>query len=550
MLIRLFCIMSFFLFLLSVLNPIHTLPWGSFFSEFLAFVAGWLLLPSLFCKDVKININTLPFLIICFVPLVQYYLGQIFFFSNSLFSSIGLFYFWMMMVVGSNLKINKNLDIVFFLSILFVSVSFLSSFISILQWLNISGNSLFIMSLIGNRPYANMAQPNHLATFLCMGIFSCWYLFETKKIPCFMFFLLFFIFSISIALTQSRTAWLILLLSFIFMLVSIKKYKLRLSYVQLSFSGLFFIFCNLGLYYLDKVLQPYFNVVKTNSVIERASEGYGRLKIWNQMVHAIVDEPWFGYGWNQTTAAQFRVIDKVPSQEWVTSAHNLMLDIIIWCGVPLGGIILIYLFYFYIKILINIFDFEGVFCFLIISSVLIHSFLEFPIYYSYFFIPVGLLIGSQLKYETINTIRVNYRMVVFLFFVIIFGGIGIFKEYLKINDNIFAGKLHAMGNLRSEVILPYKLVFFDFFDSRSKWIALYPKMKVDKEKLFLGREMVQVYLKPYDIQKYALLLAYNGYELEAKRQLKILEVLYGQKVSYQSLFEAEMINKVSHDHDE
>ncbi|AZC07353.1 hypothetical protein DKE48_001775 [Acinetobacter nosocomialis] len=28
------------------------------------------------------------------------------------------------------------------------------------------------MGLVGNRPYGNMAQPNHLATFLCISLLS------------------------------------------------------------------------------------------------------------------------------------------------------------------------------------------------------------------------------------------------------------------------------------------------------------------------------------------------------------------------------------------
>ena len=90
------------------------------------------------------------------------------------------------------------------------------------------------MGLVGNRPYGNMAQPNHLATFLCVSLLSLWYLFEKYKIN--QFTLSFFNFiSTSILLTQSRTAWIILFLFLMFLSIGIKKYNLRLSMKNIGF---------------------------------------------------------------------------------------------------------------------------------------------------------------------------------------------------------------------------------------------------------------------------------------------------------------------------
>ena len=40
-------------FLLSILNPIHTLPWVGYFSEFSCYIAGWLLTLSLCFLKIK-----------------------------------------------------------------------------------------------------------------------------------------------------------------------------------------------------------------------------------------------------------------------------------------------------------------------------------------------------------------------------------------------------------------------------------------------------------------------------------------------------------------
>ena len=64
----------------------------------------------------------------------------------------------------------------------FIASGLFSSLIAIIQWIGLSEKRLFIMGLVGNRPYGNMAQPNHLATFLCISLLSLWYLFEKYKI--------------------------------------------------------------------------------------------------------------------------------------------------------------------------------------------------------------------------------------------------------------------------------------------------------------------------------------------------------------------------------
>lgn len=531
MFFRLIFIFSFIFFFLSILNPIHTLPWPSFFSEFFCYIAGWLLLLNLYFYKIELNIDIVPFLFILFIPLIQYLFGEIFFFSNLFFSTLGLFYFLLMLIVGFNFKI-RNFNIVMYLSTFFLVAGFSSSLIAILQWVGLTENKLFVMGLIGSRPYGNMAQPNHLATFLCVGIFSLWYFFEKYKINNFIFLFLIIIFSIAILLTQSRTAWLILLLFFIFLSINFKNYNLRLSLKKIGFISSSIVFLGIAIPYFNLILSTDFNITKTFTLLERATSGYQRLEIWNQMVHAIIEEPWSGYGWNQTTAAQFNVINYIHNKEWVTSAHNLILDILVWCGIPLGFLIIIYLLYIYIKIIKSISDLESIFSFLTISAILIHSLLEFPLYYSYFFMPFGLLVGYVLGYKYRISFKINS---LFLLFFLIFNlilAVIIFKEYLRVDDNIFSGKLHAMGNQRDKIKLPYKLFFFDFFDERARWLALYPKMRVDQEEMLLGRKMVQTYLKPYDIYKYAQLLAFNGYKDESIRQLEILNILYDINISY------------------
>lgn len=543
-------IISFLFFCLSVLNPIHTLPWSSFFSEFSMFIGIFLLLPFLFKEKIIVPKISLPFLFISVIPLIQYCFGQIFFYSNAILSSVYLFYFWLTLIVGFNLSLNypsnkKYFDLHIFLAYFFLLSGCVSSFFALGQWLGLSQGSLFIMNYVGDRPYANMAQPNHLATILYAGLFSSWFLFEKYKIKRNYAIVVSVFLIFSILLTQSRTAWLITIFVVIFVIYFLKNNCTRLRVKNLFFLIFYFLICSLSLYisktFLNKNLNIQmssnrFNVAISSNSHERVASGFGRLDIWNQMYYALMEKPWFGYGWNQTTAAQFEVIDSLQGVEWTTSAHNLIFDILIWCGLPLGLIISIFLIYFYFKLLINISDVNGAFAFLTISAFSIHSLLEYPLYYSYFLLPFGLLLGTLINIKN-NNIVINRWFVVFTFIMSSASAIYLFKEYVKVEDNLFAARLHAMGNIRKSVDLPYNLYFFDNFNTRARWVALYPRMTVDHNELIYSQYMVKSYLKPYDLHKSAQLLAFNNYENEAIRQLKILKIMYGINISYEKLLD-------------
>ena len=537
-------IISFLFFCLSILNPVHTRPWPGFFSELFAFIGVILLLPILWQKKVVVPRISLPFLFIAFIPLVQYGFGQIFFYSNAILSFSYLFYFWLTLVIGFNLTINQNklnggdsFNLYNFLAYFFIFCGLVSSVMMYFQWLGLAQASSFIMSYSGNRPYANMAQPNHLATFLYAGICSCWYLFEKYRINKIQLVISGGVLLFSVVLTQSRTAWLITVFISFFLFHYVRKKSLRLSKKTILYSIVYFIFVSLVLPYLNSFLSHYFSINSTHTVYDRATTGFGRLNIWNQMYHAIVQSPWIGYGWNQTTAAQFNVVDAISGREWATSAHKLFLDILVWCGIPLGLLIILFFTYFYFNLFKGISNIEGAFVFLIISSFIIHALLEYPLYYAYFLLPFGLMCGTLVINKQYKELIIKKIYILYIFVLSLLGLTFIASEYVKVEDNLFAGRLHAMGNLKSNVELPYRLYFFDNFNQRAHWIALYPKMKVDQRQIQNSQYMVKSYLKPYDLHKSAQLLAFNGYSAEARRQLKILQIMYGFEFSYQSLLD-------------
>ena len=73
------------------------------------------------------------------------------------------------------------------------------------------------------------------------------------------------------------------------------------------------------------------------------------------------------------------------------------------------------------------------------------------------------------------------------------------------------------------------------FNRRIDWIRMNPYSKVSAQQLEEIREMVLNYPTSYDLLKYAKILAFNGYEQEARHQLWLLKKLRKVDWDYASL---------------
>ncbi|WP_151957538.1 O-antigen ligase family protein [Acinetobacter guillouiae] len=521
-------------FSFSFLNSIHFNPWSSFLSEIICYISFLLLL--LFNLIEKISKKVLIIFYFSLIPIVQFFFGQVYYFSIAFLSFLYVASFGLMVLAGYNLSIHQNYQkkksLMIYLSYVYIFICLCSSVIATTQWLNLSYNTQYITAMVGNRPFANLAQPNHLATLLSMGVIGCFYLYEKKQLNNYILatFSLFFIFVV--ALTQSRTTWIFLLVLIIVVVYKRKIINFRLNNKLIMMWSCIYILCILTIPFLSELLSSYFNIVKTTDVIERATTGYLRFEIWSQSVRAIIEKPWFGYGWNQTSAAQYTVIEKYPGangREWFSSAHNIVLDIIIWNGIILGSLIAFYFSLTYLICLIKNIKIETVFASLMILPILIHSFLEYPFKYVYFLLPAGLFWGVMISELDLKTFKVRsiYFKVIAVFGFVILGYI--FKEFNESIDNNVAANTYEMNERVDQFELAYPVYILDEFKYRSQWFALNPYTKLSKNDLDGIGKMVSLHMTPYDLLKYAKILSYNGYQKEAFSQLKILEILYGKK---------------------
>ena len=525
-----YIILIFAFFALAIFNPIYIKPISSFLTEYLIFLS-FIFYVIYFTKSryELIIPNNILFLLVFLNTCFLLNIVNINFINFSYLFS----FFLILNVTFSLQKKTENAYLIFVTLLLLCGIQ--SILFALFQWVGVAGNLNFILVSHG-RIFSNFAQPNHLATFLFLSLISLYYLYEKNKVNLYVAFLISIFLLWGIVLTQSRTAWLVIFFILFFILFKSNKIDLKVSKIQLA--GIFSIFwlMVISLPYVNQWLAPYFNIAQSSTLIERATTGHLRLNIWTQMIHAILEKPWFGYGWGQTTAAQYAVIDRYHGTEWASSAHNILLDILVWCGIPLGLLIIGYFVYLYFSFFFKSKSIETVCATLMISAVLIHAMLEYPLHYAYFLLPVGFLCGICLAEQKIKTFEISNKwgyIVVIIGFALLYQ---VFKEYDQITDNMVAANTHEMNEFKTELELPYDSIFFDKFEDRAKWIAQYPYMKVDQNILDLAERNINSYLTSYDLYKYAVLLAHNDQKEKAQRQLNILKIMYNEDVIYESLF--------------
>jgi hypothetical protein len=131
-----------------------------------------------------------------------------------------------------------------------------------------------------------------------------------------------------------------------------------------------------------------------NVALEDRMTSSGRTLIWPVLIDAARQAPWFGYGWNQVGMAQLATALAHPSaNHWFTDSHNLVLDLVLWTGAPLGLLLSALLPWWFLRQVRRCNDPDRWALLLAISAVLLHAMVEYPHSYLYFLLPVGLMMG-------------------------------------------------------------------------------------------------------------------------------------------------------------
>ena len=277
-------------------------------------------------------------------------------------------------------------------------------------------------------------------------------------------------------------------------------------------------------------------VVQSRDVISRATSDISRLAIWEHLIYAIVKEPWWGYGWYQTSVAFSSVNEIIQGPIWVRNAHNFIIDFLLWNGLIVGIPFLLYFCYVVLFLQKNIISIESVVGMLIVCAFVNHAMFEFPQHYTFFLVPVGFIIGmmfAQKKEIPIFILSRHIFNILPVFGILVL--IMVYREYEIARAKMLESILYQKQPQKIQIETPIFLL--TEFNHRISWIRTNPYSIKSLEEIKTIDQLINSYPIEYNLKKYAKLLAFNGYEKEARYQLRRLKVIWKIDLSYEVLIE-------------
>jgi O-antigen ligase len=388
-----FCCIAFLL-------PNHYSPWLSFHQELGVSLA---LLPLLLAGCLR-STTTTPNVaifatILSIVPIVQLVSGQLYFSGDAWINTLYLLGFAIAAHTGWNCidqakKANDSpLTSFIFLWCGFLIAGILSVGLALHQWLSLGIMQVFIVDMPpGGRPFANLAQPNQLATLLLVALASLLVLWEDSRVSKHTALTSATLLVFGLVMTGSRSV----VLTMIWLVPSLvylrRRCQLRLSISASIYIILVFIILSAAWSEINEflLLSPH-----TLAIQDRLANPGIRSVYWLSMLDAIAQSPWIGYGWGQIGVAQtLTALDYPATHSFFDSSHNLLLDLALWNGLPIALLSIGFLGVWFINQIRQCKTPTSSAMLVAVGAVFTHAMVEYPLNYAYFLLPVGLWMGA------------------------------------------------------------------------------------------------------------------------------------------------------------
>jgi len=254
-----------------------------------------------------------------------------------------------------------------------------------------------------SRAGGNLRQPNHLSSLLLWSMASLVWLHDTlvekQAIPSLkprrvattvmMSMLLF-----GVVLTVSRTGTVCVVLLALWGVLD--RHLSRFSRVLLWLAPLIYILCWLG---MSEWSQAGAHDFAGGTQLHKSDPSSSRFGIWANTFELIKQNPWFGVGWGEFNFAWTLTPFPGRPTAFFDHTHNLPLQFLVELGIPLGTLILGLLLWalwkaFRACITTPEPDSRMVrTAFVMVLMMVVHSMLEYPLWYAYFLLPTAFALG-------------------------------------------------------------------------------------------------------------------------------------------------------------
>jgi len=392
--------------------------------------------------------------------------------------------------------------------------------------------SPFVLSYgvtVARRPYGNMAQANHLGTYLAFAMIAALYLVQTRRLPVLLWLVLTTAYATGAALTVSRTSWIqvvvIMVAGWLMALARRRDAKteveanpatLRDWLIPLGV-GLIFVLVNIAV----RKANVMYDLQLGQSAAERFQDPGQislRLALWRYGL-AMFHGHWLtGVGWGEFPGHEYLLSTTLGKVEIANNSHDIMVDLLAKTGVIGFAIVAVGLLCWLVRAVRVRLDAQRVFGFALIGVLAAHALVEYPQQYLFFLLPVALMLGL-LEPQAMPKIRSGLSITFYLSLVLagLVALVPVLRDYQR-SEVLYYGKApeaeyraapstifgawgeYGLATLLSMngANLPYKLAMHE------QAIALLPGETV--------------------LKRYAILLVLQGRETEALDVVRRLKV--------------------------
>ena len=391
------------MWVLPFLHYRHQYPLTTFYQEWWSALLGTLALIPLamrgFWQQPEIpRIVQLPVALIA-VIFLQSVLGKMAYFDQALLYALYLLFAALLMMLGARLRDCFGLAALALVLAIFLLIGAeLNALIGVLQhyrW-NTPLNPVIVMK-VSSSVFGNLAQPNHFANYIALGLVSLGLLFQQRRLKAGYVAALAAPLLFVMTLSGSRSSWLYLL-----MMAGLAWWWARRDAAQRALLR----YCLLliaGFAVMHLIVQLPF-MAGANSSIDTVQRLFGgdamvsiRLYLWREAGLMFMQSPWLGVGFGQFAWQHFQLLPVLRPNNILglyNNAHNLVFQIAAESGIAgllvLFGSLGIWL-YGLRRATQSAVHWWG---HAALGVLAIHSLLEYPLWYTYFVAVAAVLLGA------------------------------------------------------------------------------------------------------------------------------------------------------------
>lgn len=504
---------------LGWLLPNHYLPWPSFHLE--AWVAALLLLMAgvVFLRipgKTAFYSSTLFVFGVALIPLAQYAAGMHPLAAAAWVAAMYLFAFMLSMVAAARWELAQPGQLADGMFLAIGIAAIVSVGLQLHQWLSLDRLFLWDMGNQTLRPFANFGQPTLLSTFLLWGLLGVAWGVQRQYLGKWVGLMASFYLLFGVALTGSRTPWIA-----VAVLVGGAWYwraVWRSRWTPWIATGLavYFWMCLFAKGWILRQLL----LGEVEDLLR--AEGGTRLRVWTMLFDAAWLRPLFGYGWNQIAAAHLEVaVSHPPLYMLFANAHNLFLDLILWCGIPLGLMISAGLVWWMWRTFRTVRRAEDVLLFMLLLVLANHAMLEYPFSYAYLLLPAGLVVGMLDARLTSPVLQIGGRwiglclsglMALLLSMVI--------RDYSRVESSYLALRFEFANLPTAASREPPDVLLLTHLRELIRYARYEPHPGMSDEELAWMQSVANLYPSAGNIHKLAAAMAWNKRPDEAQLWLR------------------------------